>query len=122
MTNTTKRNGMNYKPGDIVIARISFSEANTGKVKSRPAMVISTKSHNMRRDDLVLLKISSTPVHDNQWEIPIESSDRTGLAKPSKIICDEVRAVYKGDVRFIGRAGQITLTKVKKKLHLLFGI
>lgn len=123
LTNTTKKNGMTYKPGDIVIAKISFSEANSGNVKLRPVLVVSTESHNKSRNDLVVLKISSKSISDTRWEIPIKEVKQTGLIMPSKIVCDGVKTVCKEDVKFIGRLDRLTLKKVKKNLeNLLFGI
>ncbi|PHJ36842.1 MazF family transcriptional regulator [Desulforamulus profundi] len=106
----------------MVIAKISFSEANSGNAKVRPVLVISTESHNKNRNDLVVLKISSKSISDARWEIVIRDAKQTGLKIPSKIVCDGVKTVCKEDVRFIGRLDRLTLKKVKKNLeNLLFG-
>ena len=117
---TTEKNGTNYQAGNIVIANLKYSDGD--EEKSRPALIVSVKSHNKHRQDLVLLKISSTPVKNNRWEVDITPSKLTGLTKLSKVVCDNVRTISKTSVRYVGRVDDFTLKKVKTKLSLLLGL
>ena len=122
LMNTTSVNGRNYKPGDIVLAKIAFAEAQKNGVKRRPALVVSSHHHNKSRRDLVLLKISSKPVRDKNWEIQIPFLPATGLAKPSKVVCDNVTSVYIEGVTLIGRIDDVSMAKVRQKLSSLLGL
>lgn len=119
LTNTTKKNST-FQQGDIVIANVRYVESN--KQKPRPVLVISSSQHNLKRKDLIILKISSTEVRNKEWEAMIPEGVKTGLKKASKVIFDHVTVVSKDLVEPIGRIDDETLEEVKDKLKLLFGI
>src|SRR5581483_3342468 len=93
---------MNVSRGDIVMARITFSD-QTG-AKHRPALVVSTDRNNAVIDDVVLASVSSytRPAAFTHVFVDPATPDGagSGLLFPSYIQCENLFTL---DKRFISR-------------------
>jgi mRNA interferase MazF len=69
---------MLYEFGDVILVRFPFtSQTNT---KQRPAVVVSNRSYNVARSDVVAMAITSAIA---AGEIPVGHWQAAGLLKPS---------------------------------------
>ena len=98
---------MTYSFGDVVLVNFPFS-SNVG-IKKRPAVVISKTEFNTKKNDLVLLAITSKIDNLTNGEALIKSWKESGLVKPSAF----KSVIFTVEKQFIDKSiGK--LTKAKK--------
>jgi mRNA interferase MazF len=89
---------MNVSRGDIVTARIMFSD-QTG-AKHRPALVVSTDRNNAVLDDVVLASVSSYTRPGAITHVFVDPATAagasSGLLYPSYIQCENLFTMDKG--------------------------
>lgn len=68
---------INFKPGDIVLIEVIFSE-QTGS-KKRPALIISTEDYNKNRKDIIIAAITSNTSRILLADTLIEEWKKSGL-------------------------------------------
>jgi mRNA interferase MazF len=76
---------MNYKKGDVVLIEFIFAERN--KSKKRPALVISNVNYNNKRQEVIVLAITSNISIKLPGDTLISNWKEAGLLYPSKAAC-----------------------------------
>jgi mRNA interferase MazF len=69
---------MPYEFGDVILVRFPFT--NQVDTKQRPAVVVSNRSYNGMRPDVVAMAITSVI---EAAEVPVAGWQAAGLLKPS---------------------------------------
>ncbi len=116
---------MNYsifEQGDVVVARLLFSE-QVGS-KRRPALVISSSMYNQESSDIILLKITSTN-RPHPFDVQLNAMDLADgkLKKVSQIMVDNPQTAYKGIIENkIARINPAKLLEIKEKMKELYEI
>jgi len=72
-----------FEFGDIALVPFPFTDQSTAK--KRPAVIISSKTYNTERPDVIIMAVTSQirPVAD--FDIPVRDWQAAGLLKPSVI-------------------------------------
>ena len=72
---------MTYKYGDVVL--VKFPYTNLSESKPRPSVVISNDNYNQKRNDLILMAITSQIAQLRYGDQRIYNLEIAGLIKPS---------------------------------------
>ena len=113
-------NSLSFKPGDIVVATLLFSELVGAK--KRPALVISNSSYNDHSEDVVVLKITSKG-NSTSFDVSLTPKDLVQgiLQVESQIMADNPVTVYRPIIeQKIGRITEQKLKEVKRKMKELY--
>jgi len=73
----------NYKPGDIILVEVIFSEKNESK--KRPALILSTEDYNKNRKDIIIAAITSNTSRILLGDTLIDDWKKAGLLCSSVI-------------------------------------
>ncbi|WP_068674728.1 type II toxin-antitoxin system PemK/MazF family toxin [Oceanobacillus sp. Castelsardo] len=108
-----------YKQGDIVLIPVPFTDLTSRK--QRPVLIISNNSYNVKREDLIVVAITSK-LKELDYSVMIDSEDLTeGILKiTSTIRADKIYTLSKNIV--IKRFGQVkpeVLEDVRTKINVL---
>ena len=90
--------------------------------KTRPVLVISNDANNQYAELVTLLPITDKGEKVYPFEVLI-STEGTGLSKPSKIKCQQIRTVDKARfLKWMGHASEDVLSAAEQanKIHLGF--
>lgn len=74
---------MIYKPGAVV--RVPFPFTDSGEIKHRPALVLSTEEYNSTHGHSVMAMITSAKHSKWPSDISISNLEATGLVSPSVV-------------------------------------
>lgn len=74
---------INYKPGDIILVEVIFSEKNESK--KRPALILSTEDYNKNRKDVIIAAITSNTSRILLGDTLIDDWKKAGLLCSSVI-------------------------------------
>lgn len=72
-----------YNKGDIYLANVIFTDGTA--VKKRPVAIVSGKSFNSKRDEVIVAAITSNIIRKIVGDIPIKDWAESGLAFPSVV-------------------------------------
>ena len=76
----------NYQPGDVVIvAAVPYPDGSGAK--TRPSVVVSTPEFGDCDNNLIILRITSSPHATCEMDVPIIDWAEAGLDKPSTVRC-----------------------------------
>ncbi len=107
-----------FKQGDIVIAKISFT--NFIDFKIRPILIVVKR---LKYDDFIVLKISSEKGTD-EYSIPIFKEDiEKGIVKvlPSYVIIDYPITIHRKNIRFkVAELKEEKMEQIKEKTRSLY--
>lgn len=107
-----------FKQGDIVIAKISFT--NLSEFKIRPILILVKRTKN---DDFIVLKITSKKRTD-EYSIPIFKEDiEKGILKvlPSYVIIDNPITIHRKNIRYkVAELTKERMEKIKEKTRSLY--
>ena len=109
------------KRGEIWLVRLDPAVGSEIK-KTRPALIISNDINNQYATLVTVLPISDKGAKVYPFEIAV-SEGNTGLSKPSKIKCQQIRTIDKE--RLVKRLGTVTkghLPDIEDALKLHLGI
>ena len=73
----------NYKPGDIILVEVIFSEKIESK--KRPALILSTEDYNKNRKDIIIAAITSNTSRILLGDTLIDDWKKAGLLCSSVI-------------------------------------
>lgn len=109
----------NYKHGDIILVEFIFS-ARDGS-KRRPALVLSTKSYNKTRRELIIVAITSNIDRRLPGETILKDWEEAGLLYPSTVTA--IIQTIKTDMakRKLGKLSQDDLQTAEKNLKKTMG-
>ena len=109
----------NYKRGDVVIVNFGFSEG-TG-AKKRPSLIISDGNYNKRRQEVIVLAITSNTERILFGDTKPVQWKEASLLYPS-VITGIVRTIKKSMIyRRIGALTQKDFQQVEKNLKKILG-
>ncbi len=107
-----------FKQGDIVIAKITFT--NFTDFKIRPILILVKRTQN---DDFIVLKITSKKRTD-EYSIPIFKEDiEKGIIKvlPSYVIIDNPITIHRKNIRNkVAELKEEIMEKIKEKTRSLY--
>jgi mRNA interferase MazF len=107
---------MPYEFGDVIL--VPFPYTNQTSTKQRPAVVVSNRSYNRSRPDVVAMAVTSviTP-----GEVPVGDWQRAGLLKPS--IFKPLFATFENSLirRRLGVLADNDKTVLRKLIHSVLG-
>ncbi len=107
-----------FKQGDIVIAKISFT--NLYEFKIRPILILVKRKKN---DDFIVLKITSKKRTD-EYSIPIVKGDiEKGIVKvlPSYVIIDNPITIHRRNIRYkVAELKEEKMEQIKEKTRSLY--
>lgn len=108
----------NYESGQVILIPFPFTDLTTAK--SRPALIISSKTFNHSHSDLIVVAITSQKPFDlqaDEYLIPIAEQQMAGLPKTSKIKSGKIVAL---DQRLVRKTlGQISISALKDIVKLV---
>lgn len=110
---------MTHEPGDIVLVPFPFSDLRSKK--TRPALVLSLKSHN-QRGELVVCAITSN-LDNSAASVLIEPGDllQGNLPKPSRVKAAKLATLSPSLVRrTFGRLRPAVMAQVWKEFDAVF--
>lgn len=110
---------MTFEPGDVVTVPFPFSDLSATKV--RPALVISSRSHN-EGPDLVVCAITSN-TKDSVHTVLFEPGDmsKPQVPRASRVKVGKLATIHKDLVRTAyGRLKPDAMAQVWKEFHALF--
>jgi len=93
-----------FEFGDIALVPFPFTDQSTAK--KRPAVIISSKTYNTERPDVIIMAVTSQirPIAD--FDIPVRDWQAAGLLKPS-VIKPVIATIEQGLViKKLGRLGR----------------
>jgi len=107
------------KYGDIVLVNFGFSEGIG--FKKRPALVISSEAYNTKRQEVIILAITSNVDRALLGDTKISEWKEAGLLYPS--LAAGIVRTLKTDVIFrkIGEISKVNLSKVEENLRKIIG-
>lgn len=88
------------KRGDVVLIPFPFSDLSGQKI--RPALIISKQN---KKDDVVVLFITSRNKSKLSLTVPVMASSQNGLKVPSLVVCDKIATLDKKTI--IGSIGRL---------------
>lgn len=107
-----------FKQGDIVIAKIQFT--NFTDFKIRPILIVVKRTKN---DDFIVLKITSK-IRTDEYSIPIFKEDiEKGIIKvlPSYIIIDNPITIHKKNIiHKVAELKEEKIEQIKEKIRSLY--
>ena len=107
--------------GEIWLVRLDPTVGSEIK-KTRPTLIVSNNTSNQCSNLVTILPISDKSSKIFPFEVEISDS-ATGLSKPSKIRCNQVRTVDKERlVKKLGNASRELVPKIEEALKLHLGI
>ncbi|MBS3062266.1 MAG: type II toxin-antitoxin system PemK/MazF family toxin [Candidatus Diapherotrites archaeon] len=118
----TQKTSLNYEQGQLAVADVLFS--NQVGIKRRPVLVISRAEFNEHADDLILLRISSSPARA-RFDVNLSNEDVIGgeLKTTSSIMVDFPATLQKDlVVKIVGKISEQKLAEVKQKMRELYGL
>ncbi len=118
----TQQTSLSYEQGQLAIADVLYS--NQVGIKRRPVLVISRTEFNEYSEDLILLRISSSPAR-TRFDVDLSNADVIGgeLNHTSSIMVDFPTTLHKNMVmRIVGKVSGEKLAEVKRKMRELYGL
>jgi len=109
----------NPRRGEVWLVRLDPTVGSEIK-KTRPALIISNDTNNQFSPLVTILPISDKGDKVYPFEVAVSTSN-TGLTKPSKIRCQQIRTIDKERLaRRLGSVPKELLTNIEEaiKLHL----
>ena len=103
--------------GDIVLIPVPFTDLSS--TKRRPVIVVSNDDYNQRRQDIVVVAMTSN-LSTGKYAFTISSSDleRGKLNRPGQIRVDKLYTLSQSIVvKTFGRVDAATLDRIRGLLH-----
>ena len=103
--------------GDILLIPVPFTDLSS--TKRRPVIVVSNDDYNQRRQDIVVVAMTSNP-SAGRYAFTISSSDleRGKLNRPGQIRVDKLYTLSQSIVvKTFGRVDAATLDRIRGLLH-----
>ena len=72
-----------YKAGDVILVSFPFGERISGQ--KRPAVVVSSASHNQATSELLIAQITSNVTVERHGDFPIQKWAEANLLTPSVV-------------------------------------
>lgn len=72
-----------YKKGEIYLAEVVFTDGTA--TKRRPVVVVSGKQYNQKRDEVIVLLVTSNIIRRIYGDISIKNWKSAGLLYPSAV-------------------------------------
>ncbi|MGZ3579078.1 MAG: type II toxin-antitoxin system PemK/MazF family toxin [Syntrophales bacterium] len=112
---------MAYEKGDVY--RVNFDPAAGSEVKKiRPAVIVSNDVNNANSPILSIAPITSNVSRVFSFEVELPS-DSSGLAKKSKAMVNQTRAVDKARlIEHIGKLDRQVLDRIDRALKLHYDL
>jgi len=73
----------NFKKGEVHLAEIIFTDATA--TKKRPVVIISGRQYNEKRDEVIVLPITSNVIRKIYGDVTIKNWESAGLLFPSAV-------------------------------------
>lgn len=110
---------INYEYGDVVLVKFVFSDGSG--VKLRPALVISAKDYNDKRQELVMAAITSNIRRQLFGDTKADDWKSAGLLRAS-LVTAVIRTIKQSMVvRKLGTLSRKDLHAMEKNLKRVFG-
>ncbi|MHB1696848.1 MAG: type II toxin-antitoxin system PemK/MazF family toxin [bacterium] len=110
-----------FKRGDIVLVPFPFSDQTA--IKKRPAVVISSDSHNNSSLDVVIMAVTSkVEKHSNAGDCPINDYKSAGLLKPSSIKPAISTIEQSLVIKKLGKLSSADMDNIEKALKKLLSL
>lgn len=112
--------GTRLDAGDIVLVPFPFTDLSAAK--SRPALVMTTRSYNDTSSDVIVCGITSNLANSAHSVLVSEDDlDEGTLPRPSRVKVDKVATLDKAILRKrLGRVDAKTMAHVMKEFESLF--
>jgi mRNA interferase MazF len=109
-----------FEFGDILL--VSFPFTNQAGSKRRPAVVVSTRTYNQRRPDVILMAVTSQVRQPLGFgEVAIEQWQTAGLIKPSVVKPVILTAEKRIVIKKLGRMNEKDRRSVKTAISKIIG-
>jgi len=108
-----------YKYGDIILAKVVFSEGEG--FKKRPAIIVSSNEYNNNRQEIIIAAITSNITRSLPGDTLIVQWEKAGLLAPS-VVTGIFQTIKKGLIdRKLGILANEDFLKVRENLKLALG-
>ena len=110
---------MPFEAGDII--RIAFPHVETGRVRSRPALVVSTKP--LGPDNDLIWAMMITNIERASWpgDIALRDHKQLGLPIASKVRTHKIATLESAGAVKIGQIDDVTLSAVQGVIRQYLG-
>ena len=110
-----------YNRGDVILVPFPFSDQTT--TKKRPAIIVSSDTHNSISQDIVIMAITGQiRGHIGVGEFLIEDWQGAGLLRPSAVKSAISTIEQRLVVKILGRLSSKDLSTLEKALKELFDL
>ena len=109
-----------YERGDVVLVNYRFSD-QSGQ-KRRPALVVSSPTYNVGRQDLILAAITSNARRVLTGDTVLQDWQTSGLVSPS-VATGTLRTISRRSIRrSLGSVSQRDMTAVEANLRVAMAL
>jgi mRNA interferase MazF len=111
---------MAYQRGDVVL--IPFPYSDLSAIKTRPALIASIESFNVKGEILAVYLTSQSPIQSADSEYVLQDWQAAGLLKPSTLKC-RIAVLSDSLVQLkVGTISQRDMLEIGKRLRFVLGL
>jgi mRNA interferase MazF len=108
--------------GDVVEVNLDPTVGTEIK-KTRPCVVVQNNVGNQYSSRTIIVPATGAEHIVKTFPIQVQVAGEGGFAKPSVILCDQIRAIDKSRlVRILGRLSRLTMDKVDTAIKVSLGL
>ena len=112
-----------FRKGDVVLIPFPFTDLSTAK--KRPALIVSSNWYNLKRNDVIVMAISSqipSSISKDEYLLSTKDQETAGIPKQSIIKLGKVVTINQNLIRkSLGKLPEHTIEDVLEKFkHIIF--